>query len=325
MAQPMTSPVLPLIESICPSLKTWPVDLMVIVPAPSSISKSSQPQTHGLPHPRATTAACEVTPPRAVRIPCEAHIPPTSSGEVTSRTRISFSSERCSASAVEKINFPTAAPGPPARPTATTLSLYCEELSASFAKFGWRICRTWSDSILRMASSFVVRPSLTISMATWNAAWPVRLPDRHWSIHSLPFSTVNSTSCMSPKCFSNRFMFLTNWSYASGRTFFIVAMGSGVRIPATTSSPCALMRYSPSISFFPVEGQRENATPVPELFPAFPKTMTCMLQAVPIRPLMFLISRYFTARVEFQLPKTALMADFNCCFGSSGNSNPRSL
>ncbi len=44
-----------------------------------------------LPHPRATTAAWLVLPPVAVRIPCATYMPPTSSGLVSRRTRITFS------------------------------------------------------------------------------------------------------------------------------------------------------------------------------------------------------------------------------------------
>ena len=46
---------------------------------------SPQPATQGFPIPRATTAACEVIPPRAVKTPWAACIPPTSSGEVSAR------------------------------------------------------------------------------------------------------------------------------------------------------------------------------------------------------------------------------------------------
>ena len=35
----------------------------------ASMRRPSQPATHGLPMPRATTAACEVLPPRLVRMP----------------------------------------------------------------------------------------------------------------------------------------------------------------------------------------------------------------------------------------------------------------
>jgi hypothetical protein len=42
------------------------------------------PQTQVLPHPLATTAAWLVIPPLAVSTPLAAHIPPISSGEVSS-------------------------------------------------------------------------------------------------------------------------------------------------------------------------------------------------------------------------------------------------
>mmetsp|Transcript_11490 Transcript_11490/g.20875 ORF Transcript_11490/g.20875 Transcript_11490/m.20875 type:complete len:201 (-) Transcript_11490:1401-2003(-) len=138
----ITSPVFPLREITSPSLNTSPVLLMVAVFASSSISSSPQPQTQGFPQPRATTAACDVMPPRAVRTPSAAHIPPTSSGDVFSRTRITFSPSALRSSAVlaSKTIFPTAAPGPPARPVATTLSLYVDEARASGVNAGCSNC-----------------------------------------------------------------------------------------------------------------------------------------------------------------------------------------
>ena len=47
------------------------------------------------------------------------------------------------------------------------------------------------------ASSSVISPSSTMSMAIFIAALVVRLPSRVCSIQSLPRSMVNSTSCMS--------------------------------------------------------------------------------------------------------------------------------
>ena len=58
----------------------------VIVLVSTSMSSSSAPQTQVLPMPRATTAACEVLPPRAVRMPLAAIMPPRSSGLVSLRT-----------------------------------------------------------------------------------------------------------------------------------------------------------------------------------------------------------------------------------------------
>ena len=42
------------------------------------------------------------------------------------------------------------------------------------------------------------------------------------------------------------------------------AIGSGVRMPATTSSPCAFSRNSPKSTRSPVAGSRVKQTPVPE-------------------------------------------------------------
>ena len=58
-------------------------------------------------------------------------------------------------------------------------------------------------------------------------------------------------------------------------------MDCGVLIPATTSSPCALIKYSPNKFAAPVDGFRVKATPVPLLFPIFPKTIAWILTAVP--------------------------------------------
>ena len=55
----------------------------------------------------------------------------------------------------------------------------------------------------------------------------------------------------------------------------------GVRMPATTSSPCALGSHSPKSFFSPVDGSRVNATPVALVSPRLPKTIACTLHAVP--------------------------------------------
>ena len=68
--------------------------------------------------PRATTAAWEVMPPRTVRMPWEAAMPSMSSGEVSRRTRTTFSprSAHSLASSAVKTTWPQAAPGEAARP-----------------------------------------------------------------------------------------------------------------------------------------------------------------------------------------------------------------
>ena len=50
------------------------------------MSRAEQPATQGLPICRATRAACEVAPPRAVRMPSAEAMPSMSSGEVSTRT-----------------------------------------------------------------------------------------------------------------------------------------------------------------------------------------------------------------------------------------------
>src|SRR5439155_1394434 len=63
----ITLPVPPSIVITSPSESFWPP--IVSVRASASIVRPSHPATHGLPIPRATTAAWEVMPPCAVRIP----------------------------------------------------------------------------------------------------------------------------------------------------------------------------------------------------------------------------------------------------------------
>ena len=58
--------------------------------------------TQHLPMPRATTALCEVMPPRAVRMPTAAFMPWMSSGDVSVRTRITCSPFCAQSSAVDR-------------------------------------------------------------------------------------------------------------------------------------------------------------------------------------------------------------------------------
>ena len=161
--------------------------------AAASIETPSAPATHGLPMPRATTAACDVMPPWTVRIPCAPIIPWMSSGVVSQRTRITGSPAfpRSSAVSASKTIPPTAAPGDAFSPFAATSS----------EAFGSIIgCRSWSSdagSMRATASSRVIRPSSTIETAAFSAAAAVRFALRVCSRNSFPSSTVNSMSCMS--------------------------------------------------------------------------------------------------------------------------------
>ena len=124
--------------------------------------------------PRATTAACEVMPPRVVRMPSAACMPWMSSGEVSTRTRMTFLPSALSRVASSDVNTisPDAAPGEAGRPVAITLR----------SAFGSMVgCRSWSSeagSIRATASSLVISFSFASSTAMRSAALAVRLPER---------------------------------------------------------------------------------------------------------------------------------------------------
>ena len=83
-------------------------------------------------------------------------------------------------------------------------------------------------------------------------------------------------------------------------------------MPATTSSPWAFGNHSPKKIFSPVEGFLVKATPVPQSFPRFPKTIACTLTAVPIEEDIFSKLLYSLALFPFQLSKTAAIAPYSC-------------
>ena len=156
------------------------------------------PTTHGLPHPRATTAAWLVMPPRDVRIPFALHMPPTSSALVSSRTKMHGlpSDESFSASLALKTMAPTAAPGDAGNPRVTTRVTYSSEFASS-VNTGCRHCSSEREGTIVIACSRVTQPSAAISVAMRTAAAPVRFPTRHCSTKSVPDSIVNSTSIIS--------------------------------------------------------------------------------------------------------------------------------
>ena len=150
-----TSPLPPSMVTTSPALKVRP--RAVSEPARSSMWISPAPETQGRPMPRATTAAWLVMPPRQVTTPRAACIPWMSSGEVSSRTRItaSPSSASRSASSAAKTILPVAAPGEAGRPLAIT------SRTAPGSMVG---CRSWSseEGSTRATASFCdISPSAT--------------------------------------------------------------------------------------------------------------------------------------------------------------------
>ena len=86
------------------------------------MARLSTPATHGLPMPRATTAACEVMPPWAVTMPFAWIRPWMSAAAVSQRTRITLSPAlpRRSAVSASSTTAPHAAPGEAFNPVAAT-------------------------------------------------------------------------------------------------------------------------------------------------------------------------------------------------------------
>ena len=119
----MTSPVEPSIEMASPSSSVRPATLSVLPFA--SMCREPAPTTDGLPIWRPTTAACEVMPPVAVRMPWATLIPWISSGTVsmrTSTTRLPLAACATASSAVNT-TAPVAAPGEAGSPLAAMAAL----------------------------------------------------------------------------------------------------------------------------------------------------------------------------------------------------------
>ena len=136
-----------------------------------------------LPICRATSAACEVMPPKAVRKPSDAAMPRMSSGEVSWRasTTVSPRDRHAAASSAKKTRRPLAAPGPAGSPFARSLPAFTAAALRSASKIGRSRWFSASGSTRRIASSFETTFSSARSTAIRTAARPVRFPERVWS------------------------------------------------------------------------------------------------------------------------------------------------
>ena len=161
-----------------PSLKVYFPALKV--PLASSIFMSPAPTIQHLPHPRQTSAAWLVMPPRAVRMPSAARMPSTSSGFVSSRTRIDLIPFAASSTAFSEVNtiLPTAPPGPAGSPLVMISAFF----SALGSRIGCRSSSSWFGEILVTAVALSISFSSSMSIAILSAAVPVLLPTRHWSM-----------------------------------------------------------------------------------------------------------------------------------------------
>ena len=175
----------------CPSFSTAGPTLATLLC--TSTTMLSAPDTQGLPMPRATTAACEVLPPREVSTPWAAKKPWMSSGLVSSRTRMIFSPAlpRASAVSASKTIIPEAAPGDAGRPVASGWPL------KDGSSRGTSSCSSISGGTRSSARRRSISPSRSISTEVRTSASAFILPLRVCSAHSLPRSMVNSKSCTS--------------------------------------------------------------------------------------------------------------------------------
>lgn len=187
----ITSPVVPL--SVIVSSSWILISPAIRTPASSKTDILLHPTMQHLPIPRATTAAWLVMPPLAVRMPCAFAMPATSFGEVSDLMSITFSPLSFARIAFFELNtaLPVAAPGDAARPFAMTFIGYFGSM------VGNRSCSSWFGAILKMASSFFIICSFTMSTAIFTADVAVLLPVLVCNMYSFWFSIVNSMSCMS--------------------------------------------------------------------------------------------------------------------------------
>ena len=144
------------------------------------MSSAPQPTTEGLPIWRPTTAACDVMPPVAVRMPCATDMPWMSSGTVsirTSSTRLPFCAQATASSAVNTM-APVAAPGEAGSPLAATSTplrgLRVED----------RVQQLVERLRLDLQQRFLLgeQPLVAHVDRDVDAASPVRLPLRVWSM-----------------------------------------------------------------------------------------------------------------------------------------------
>ena len=155
-----------------------------------SITSSSTPATHGLPMPRATTAACEVMPPNAVTIPAAWMSPWMSAAAVSERTRITLSpalAARLGGVCIEHDDAAGRARGG-VQPRRGDVQLHAriEHRMQQLVELG-RV-----DAPDRLLA--VDQPSPTIATAVLTAAAAVRLAERVCSRYRRPSSIVNSMS-----------------------------------------------------------------------------------------------------------------------------------
>ena len=202
--------------------------------------------------PRATTAAWLVMPPRVVRMPRAACMPWMSSGLVSMRTRMiasPFCARLSASSAREHHRAATPRPGWPAGPSPAA----CAAPSGSSVG-----CSNWSSEdglTRRTASDWSIRPSRAMSTAMRRlrgggalavaGLQHVQLVLLHGELDVLHVVVVLLELLADLPSARRRPSGIATSSGVSSGLAPALDSGCGVRMPATTSSPCAFTRYSP--------------------------------------------------------------------------------
>ncbi|MHB8959095.1 MAG: cupin domain-containing protein [Candidatus Limnocylindrales bacterium] len=144
-----------------------------------------------MPQPRATTAAWLASPPVEVSTPAARAMPWTSSGDVSARTKITVrpASAASTAASGEVTISPQATPGDAARPVAMAAPTPRRSVTSvgGSARIAWTR-RTASARVTGKSGSSAM------SRAIRSAAWGLRLPTRHWSIHRRPLAAIGAVA-----------------------------------------------------------------------------------------------------------------------------------
>ena len=232
----ITSPVEPLMVIRSPSLTVVPLtEKSRLV---RSTFRLSAPATQGLPMPRATTAAWLVLPPRAVRTPLAAIMPWTSSGLVSMRTRMTASPFFAIASAPVGVEDGLAAGGAGRGVEASGDDFWLRlgidagmQKLIDLGRLDPLDGLVLEDHFLahHVDGDFDGRRGRSLGRAGLQHP-ELLLLDRELDVLDVAVVLLQLVRG------------LFELAVDLGNCFFRDAIGWGVRIPATTSSPCALIR-----------------------------------------------------------------------------------
>ena len=183
-----TCPVAPSRVITAPSVSSVPSGSLRVFPF-VSIETSSAPTIHGNPRVLATTAACELMPPRSVKMPAELCMPRISSGVVSWRTRIALSPRASAAIAALAVKNTLPVPAPVLAPIPSAI---CRRFALGEI-WGCSISLSWRGKIRLMPSFREINSHSTNLTIIATAPRPLRSAGTASRSQTSPFSTVNSS------------------------------------------------------------------------------------------------------------------------------------